>query len=202
MARRLLVLAVVAGLVAGCGGGGSRGGRGVFARKFSTGGKLMFGLRAYLQSDKDVYIEGETIKLMCALENKSGRNLYLESSGKWSLAKVEARKGDGGVAPIEQKSGRVRREYVKLGAEKSKAVRWFINNLEAPLWKVKTPLEPGRYKLVLVYDAKKAKESEVWDRLSSAGGRFEGGELWTLKVESNPVMITVKSLEEAIGKKR
>ena len=199
MARRLLVLAVVAGLVAGCGGGGSRGGRGVFARKFSTGGKLMFGLRAYLQSDKDVYIEGETIKLMCALQNKSPRTLYLDSTGNWGLAKVVVREIGGDVVETEEKRARVRRDYLKL--EPGKAVRWRIDNLGSPLWKVKTPLKAGKYKLTLVYDATSARESEQWDRLSAAGGPFEGGELWAVKAESNPVMITVKSLEEALGKR-
>jgi len=200
MLRRFLALVIVASVMAGCGGGGGAKGKAVFARQFTAGGKTMYGLRAYLQSDKDVYVEGGTIKLMCALKNVSGRDLFLESTGNWGLGRILVQKVGGAAVTVEEKRARVRREYTKLGGDKGKAVRWFVKGLDTKLWKV-PDLDPGKYTLTLVYDAKSAKQSEVWDRLSAAGGPYEGGELWTLKAVSNPVMITVKSLEEALGRK-
>ncbi len=195
MLRRLSIVAAIAVMAAGCASSGGKGrGRQIFARKFTASGKLMFGLKAFLQTDKDEYVEGAPIKLMCALQNMSPRPLYLDSSGGWGLARIKVVKVGGDEVKLENKTGRVKRSYVRLGVDKGKATRWTLPDIDTPMWKLPEKLSPGTYKLTMVYDPRKAKKSEAWDKLSSAGGKYEGGELWGAFCNSNTVTITVKGL--------
>ena len=199
-ARLITFAAIAACLAAGCGGAAGTASRSSadFPRKFAAEGELQAGFRAYLQSDKDVNIEREPIRLKCALKNCTNRKLYLDSTAGWALGVIEVEK-EGAEAPkAATKRASVNRGYSLV--EPGKVGFWFIENLDTELWRI-PPLEPGSYTLRLFYDGSKAKESKVWDRLSSAGGKYEGGELWTAKVASNPVSIRVKSLSEALGKK-
>ena len=65
-----------------------------------------------------------------------------------------------------------------------------LDTLEHALWKIHKDTRGGGTR------EERKTESEVWDRLSSAGGPFEGGERFKGKVASNTITIKVLSLSD------
>lgn len=173
-------------LVAGCGSGSGPVAWDTEAQFAEPVG----GLAIAVDVERAEYRPGERVQVKVVLKNTLLKERYLDIHGSWDNVRLAIEGPDGLVEPEAREAGPAVK-FIPLAPDAS--IEHIFDGPAADTWAYKPFQTPGTYRLRAVYEV---ALSDQWNRLSVAGGKYEGKVLWVGRVESAEATFEVKAPEK------